>query len=226
MAAQPPKRKRGAADSTSTKLRKHSAAGKPGSNSAALQNQQSELELLVMDDSALLATRSGAPNQKPSIASGDEQPKKSKLSRKQRLAEKKAARQNAKQRRGSDDEDFDADLQDPRFAVCALQHCVWQCCLCASIFVCPSQGHFAEISGVNLCVCPIQSHFAEGHPTQYAGWLVVHSCTVLSLRGGQACVSQGASGCPLKSCVCANSQPCVCRQWAQQSLHWTRQILT
>jgi hypothetical protein len=48
-----------------------------------------------------------------------------KLTKKQRIAQKKKERRTAKERRGSDDEDLEADLQDSRFAVrpSTCSHC-------------------------------------------------------------------------------------------------------
>ena len=75
---------------------------------------------------------------------GEASGKKAKLSRKERIAEKKQQRRAAKQRRGSDDEDFEPDLQDPRFAVRSR----W-----LATFV-----HFPAIcSAVALCACLMSS---------------------------------------------------------------------
>lgn len=58
-----------------------------------------------------------------------------KLTKKQLIAKKKQERQAAKERRGSDDEDFEADLQDSRFAVSPVHifTVAWHCPLATSL---------------------------------------------------------------------------------------------
>lgn len=116
----PPKRSAGAAEAPG-KARKRGATLVKQHKSPPDTNAQSELELLMMDDHALRAARDGARDHAlTAVATGastEDGQKRAKLSRKQRLAQKKAERKGAKQRRGSDDEEFVADLQDPRFAV-------------------------------------------------------------------------------------------------------------
>lgn len=75
--------------------------------------EAAELELLMLDEAQLAATRKGRTGAVSTAANAEV-----KLTKKQRIAQKKAQRAAARTRGDSDDdEDFDTDLQDPRFTV-------------------------------------------------------------------------------------------------------------
>jgi hypothetical protein len=79
--------------------------------------------------SDLHATSAALMEQKQAACAGDAAAPagKGKLSKKERIALKRAQRRAAKERRGSDDEDFEADLQDPRFEVRLPMTCACRC---------------------------------------------------------------------------------------------------
>ena len=92
-----------------------------GEDLARDTRERAELELLMLDDSKLAAAKEGINVLGTKAKAADAEDGKKRLSRKQLMASKKEQRKRAKDRRDSDDdEEFDPDIEDPRFMVRTL----------------------------------------------------------------------------------------------------------